>query len=77
MILINTKHIYFCINQNIINIPENIIAKYQLAHKGFIIKIRTKNEKGQEQYERKRIIYSDKKTRSFLRVEKQKILFSI
>ena len=26
-------------------IPENIIVKYQLAHKGFIIKIRTKNEK--------------------------------
>lgn len=68
-------YLFSGINQNIINIPENIIAKYQLAHKGFIIKIRIKNEKGQEQYERKRIVFTDKKTRSFLRAEKQKILF--
>jgi len=68
-------YLFSAIKQNIINIPENIIAKYQLVHKGFIVKIRTTNEIGQVQYERKRITFTDKKTRSFLRAEKQRILF--
>lgn len=60
--------------QNILNIPESLIQKFQLKRVGFLVKKRVKDIKGKVQYDKERVDYESDSSKSFLRREKQNIL---
>lgn len=56
-----------------VNLPKNILDKYQLQLKGFVIKIKTRNQSGRQQFEIRKVDASPNDTNVFLQREKQRI----